>query len=719
MNNFAYLTTSLALKGLSHLSKLHITIHGKENIPDGSIIFVANHFTRIETLFLPLRLQQLTRIPVWSLADYALFKGPLVGIFDKLGVISTRSPDRDLLMVKTLLTGEAVWVIYPEGRMVKSKKIIERGRYMISYAGKKHAPHTGAASLALRTEFYRQRLKALKEAAPDEAKRLMTSFQIPSIEPVLEKRTHIVPVNITYYPLRPHENIMNTVLNKLLDDPSERGIEEVMAEGAMVLSGVDVDIRFGRPIDAGAFLKRRFILKDIAATRRIDFNDPIPSRRPMRRIAVKIMFKYMSAIYGMCTVNHDHLFASMLRAVPYRKIHEMDFRRRVFLTAASGLNRIGIHLHEDLRKDQVHLLTDDRFNTYHEFLSLALDKGVVTKENGCLITDRSRFKGGCDFHRVRIDNPVQVMANEVEPLKGLQRKIRSIAWLPGLLVRRRIAKRLMAKAVHRFDEAYATFHRQGESKDKEIGMPYLIGNRLRRTGIVLIHGYMAAPTEVKELALYLGKRGFLVYAPRLSGHGTSPDDLATRTYQDWMESADEGYAIISSLCKRVVVGGFSTGAGLALDLGARVNGLAGLFAVSPPLRLQDFSARFLPAVGVWNRCMDLIKTDRAKMEFVENRPENPHINYFRNPVCGVRELGLLMESVEQKLPRIDVPALVIQADGDPIVDPKGSRRVFELIGSTDKQYLLVNSDRHGILLGKGAEMVHQAIGDFVERVTAM
>jgi len=77
MNNFAYLTTSLAIKKLSQLSKLNINIHGEENIPDGSIVFVANHFTRIETLFLPRHLHQLTGIPVWSLADYNLFKGPL------------------------------------------------------------------------------------------------------------------------------------------------------------------------------------------------------------------------------------------------------------------------------------------------------------------------------------------------------------------------------------------------------------------------------------------------------------------------------------------------------------------------------------------------------------------------------------------------------------------------------------------------------------------
>ena len=717
MNKFAYLTTVLAIKKLSQLSNLNINIHGEENIPDGSIIFVANHFTRIETLFLPRRLHQLTGIPIWSLADYSLFKGPLAAIFDKLGVISTRDPNRDHLMVKTLLTGEAAWVVYPEGRMVKSKKILEKGRYMISYAGGKHPPHTGAATLGLRTEFYRQRLKAMKEASPDEAKRLMASFKLDSIGQVLNRRTYIVPINITYYPLKFQENMINTLLQKALDDLSERGIEEMMAEGTMLLSGVDVDIRFGEPIEMGKFLQRPFILKDIASTRRIDFDNPIPSRRPMRRIALKVMFEYMSAIYRMTTVNHDHLFASLLKAIPSRKIDEIDFRRKAFLAATLPLNETGIYRHEDLKKDQVHLLTDDRFHKYEAFLSLAMDKGVVRKEGGDLIKDPRKFEPVVNFHRVRVDNPVQVMANEVEPLKKLQRRIRFIAWQPGFLVKRRIAKTLMNSAVHRYEEAYAAFHKDGESKGKGVGMPYLLGNRFRRAGIVLVHGYMAAPPEVKELAEYLGKQGFLVYAPRVSGHGTSPDDLATKTHVDWMESVDEGYAIVSCLCKRVVVGGFSTGAGLALDLGSRVKGLAALFAVSPPLQLQDFSVRFLPAVGVWNRCMDLIKKDGAKMEFIENKPENPHINYFRNPVCGVSELGLLMESVEKKLPRINIPALVIQADGDPIVNPKGSRKVFELIDSKDKEYLLFNFDRHGILLGEDAERVHRAIGDFIQRVT--
>ena len=159
---------------------------------------------------------------------------------------------------------------------------------------------------------------------------------------------------------------------------------------------------------------------------------------------------------------------------------------------------------------------------------------------------------------------------------------------------------------------YRAFYAQGESKDKTVGMPVLFKGRSRRVGIVLSHGYMAAPLEVRGLAEYLQSEGFWVYTPRLKGHGTSPEDLAQRTYTDWLTSVEEGYALISSICERVVVGGFSTGAGLALHLAARVKNLSGVFAVAAPLRLQDLGARFASTVDAWNRLMDKIGKGTAK-----------------------------------------------------------------------------------------------------------
>jgi len=716
MNPFAYRTTGLAIKTLEGLSKAEIRIHGEENLPEGSSIFVVNHFTRIETLFIPYHIHKLVKIPVWSLADYQFFKGALGDFLEKVGAVSTKNPHRDLLIIKSLLTGEANWIIFPEGLMVKSKKIVEKGRFMISYAGGKHPPHTGAATLALRTEFYRQRLRVLLKEFPDEARRLMDRFRIEAIEPVIDNNTFIVPVNVTYYPLRAHENVLSKLATRLMDNVSDRMLDEIMTEGSMLLSGVDMDIRFGKPIEIKRFMVESSIKQDISSRQIIGFDDPIPSIRVMRKSALRIMQRYMTAIYSMTTVNHDHIFASLLKLVPIKKIDRYDLRRRAFFVVSSNLEETGVFLHENLYSDQTHLLIDDRFNKLKDFIKVAEEKGVVKIKNNTLIKDTSKFISPFDFHRIRIDNPVAVIANEVEPLKKLQHRIRRYAWMPGFWLKKKIAGILMEKAVEEFKLDYKNFYVYGETKEKDIGKPFLIKGASRDMGVVLIHGYLAAPFEVKELAEYLGRKGLWVYAPRLKGHGTSPEDLAIRTYMDWVTAVERGYAIMSHWCRQVVVGGFSAGGLLALELAARLKDIKGVFAVCPSMRLQDFSSKFVPAMDVWNRWMRKVGLDGVKKEFVENQPENPHINYFRNPVSGVLELERLMDAVDDKLSDINMPALVVQSLEDPVVRPSGSRRAFKHIGSKDKKYILFNFDRHGILLGKDAGDVHKAIGDFIEHL---
>ncbi len=225
---------------------------------------------------------------------------------------------------------------------------------------------------------------------------------------------------------------------------------------------------------------------------------------------------------------------------------------------------------------------------------------------------------------------------------------------------------------------------------------------------------MAAPEEVRPLAEFLKGKGYCVFVPCLKGHGTSSDDLAKTSYEEWIDSVNEGYALLSSICKRVVAGGFSMGAGLALEISSRIDRVAGVFAICPPMRLQDFSSKFVPAVYTWNRLMDLAHLEDAKKEFIENKPENPEINYFRNPISGIRELGRLMDNIKNKLQYIKAPALVIQASDDPVVNPAGSRDVFKLIGTSRKEYTVFNFQRHGILRGEGAVRVYKRVLSFVE-----
>lgn len=556
MNPFAYKTTGLAIKTIYNLSRARLRLHGEDQVPETGSIFVINHFTRIETFLMPYVISNLTGKPVWSIADYNLFKGRFGAFLEKVGAVSTKNPDRDRLIIRSLLKDDSSWIIFPEGQMVKDMKLIEKGKFMIYGAGGKRPPHTGAATLAMRSEFYRRRIFSLSEREPEEARRLMDLFLIDSLEEISRKETNIVPVNISFFPVRAKENILSKLASAITNDIPPRVVEEIMTEGTMLLSGVDIDIRFGKPINVKKQLNNKTIKNDINNRVPFDFDDLIPSRRIMRRASIKLMQQYMSDIYGMTTINHDHLFASLLKNTWRRRFDHNFLKRRVFLTASEMSSKHDLYLHNDLTGDQTHLLTDDCRGNCDDFIQIAIETGVLKKKDNSFYLDKSIFFKRTDLHRIRIENPVAVMANTIEPLKSLQKRIRLYARLPDFLIRKKIARFILKRDLDSYKNDYKKYYIEGESKDIEIGSPYFINSRFSNKGLLLIHGYMASPEEVRSLAEYAGRLGLKVYVPRLKGHGTAPEDLAGRTYDDWIESVERGYAVISSMCSGVIVGGF-------------------------------------------------------------------------------------------------------------------------------------------------------------------
>ena len=274
MKYSAYLATGQMIALMQGFSKIKVISHGQETIPEGSIIFVVNHFTRLDTLLLPYHIYANTHVPVWSLADHSFFEGPLSGLLEKVGAISTRDPDRDRLIVKSLLTGETNWIIFPEGHMVKDKEASASPSIFGLHRGKLRFAHTGAATLALRTEFYRTRLRHLLAENPAEAERLQNMFHISDLAPVLSGKTWIVPINLTYYPLRARENVLSTLANRFAGGISDRLREELLTEGTMFFEGVDIDIRFGRAIPVSESLSSSSIRQDMYSLRQINF-DPL------------------------------------------------------------------------------------------------------------------------------------------------------------------------------------------------------------------------------------------------------------------------------------------------------------------------------------------------------------------------------------------------------------------------------------------------------------
>lgn len=708
----------MAIDALAKFSKADIRVHDADRIPKAPVVFVVNHFTRMETFFLPNVIHKITGKYIYSLAHYSFFSGGFGKFMEKVGAVSTKDPLRDVKFIGALLRGDVDCIIFPEGQMVKDKKLVERGKYMVYNSGIRRPPHTGAAYIALRAQFYREELKScVTRNACDELNSLMSHFGLTQQElsHIIDKETYIVPVNITYFPIRARTNIINKIANKLVKNLPERIEEELEVEGTMLVEGVDIDINFGNPIAVSPYLKS-YLAKQKIKSKNL-YLDPNELQKDvlLRKIAIDIMYRYMRDIYAMTTVNHDHIFSYLLTKAG-KRIKESDFKTKSYC-AIEAVKKLQLTTcHTSLQLKQGYLLTDDPHGRYNDFIDAAKSDGLITIKDGVIYKNKEKFSRLYEFHTVRKDNIVEVLKNEIEPLPHVTRKLNRIYWTPMWCIRRSLAKSFYKKDLEIFEKDYKQYFKEGETKPKHIGMPVYKKRWFTRTGVVLVHGYMAAPEEMRQLAEYLYKRGYTVYCARLRGHGTSPEDLATRRWEEWYESVNRGYIVVKNSVKKVFICGFSTGAGLTLlHTANKKNALQGAIAISAPFKLQNIAAGLAPVVDTWNKFLSFLKIKKiGRLDFIPNHPDNPDINYLRNPVSGIHQMEMLMDLVEKRLADITIPVLIMQGAGDKTVDPKGAFEIFMKIPSEKKEFTMVHSKSHGITRGEEGRVVARRVAAFLQ-----
>jgi esterase/lipase/1-acyl-sn-glycerol-3-phosphate acyltransferase len=713
----------VAIDILIKVSGTDMRLHGNRNVPDQPVLYVINHFTRLETILMPyIIIKNIKKYPI-SLAHHSFFSGGMSTFMDKVGAISTTDPNRDTILINALLTDSHPVIIFPEGQIIKDKKIIEKGKYLVYNAGLRRPPHSGAAQIALRTEFIREKLRVFHVRGDDSSiARLATHFGFDpaDVDKIINKETYIVPVNITYYPVRAQENALSKLANRFVNNISTEFQEEMEVEGPIIMGRVDIDINFGKPM-----LIKKYITTSSGMSKMLADTNPYLNPEefkklvPFKKLCVSVRSDYMNAIYGMTTVNHDHLFSYVLTKYRKNSFSEDDFKNRVFL-AIEYLRRIGrSNCHTSLYKKQFYLLTDDYHEKYDNFIKEAVANNFITLENGIITKNSERFSRKSDFHAIRKDNIIEVLKNEIEPLRGFITAMDRLMILPAFFVRWKIKNHFIKLDKNLFEQDYQEYYIKDESKPRNIGEPFFLKRFFSRKGVVLVHGYMAAPEEIRPLADYLYKNGYNVYGVRLRGHGTAPEDLAVRNWEKWYDSASRAYIIMKNSVKTFSICGFSMGAGIALLQAAKKPGrFAGVISINAPLKLKGIASKFASIVVAWNKLLSNIHVNKGKMEFVENVPENPEINYLRNPVSGGSELEKLMKLVENQLKNVMEPTLIIQGSDDPVVNSVSALEIFEKLGTKEKQLLRIYAQHHGILRGREADKVNAMVLMFLEKVSS-
>ena len=219
-------------------------------------------------------------------------------------------------------------------------------------------------------------------------------------------------------------------------------------------------------------------------------------------------------------------------------------------------------------------------------------------------------------------------------------------------------------------------------------------------GVLLIHGFLTAPGEMRPLGEHLAAAGMTVSGIRLRGHGTQPEDLAQVSWRDWLADVEAGLADLRRHCARVCMAGLSLGGALTLHAAARTHverivtfsAPDGRLAQHPLLKLAKIGAqfiRYLPKVG----------SDVRDPEARRN-----HFTYTRVPLHGVLQIAALMETIDAQLPRITAPTLLIQARHDMVVPAKTPQRIAARLGGPSRLFW-VERGGHTVVMDYDREVV--------------
>lgn len=720
---------AFAMRIIEGLLRSRFTVSGVERLPKQPIMYAANHFTRSETFFVPYIINKYVRRKVRCLADASLFYGVLGRFLKSIGTVSTNDPNRDKIIVADLISGDGDWMIYPEGAMVKSKEI-KRGSGFITYTPHRvGATRTGSVVLALKSELYRKEIiKAYEQKDEAVLAAIESQTGVKYVDRLKTLTTCVVPLNITYYPIRPGNNSLEGLIGRLVKNIPANVAEEIEIESNLLLNS-EIHIAFGEPMN----------LKDqTEVVQNIVTQIPLLSNETKTNLAIRyfkhrLTYACMEEVYRNTQINFDHIFSAVLYYFPHDRI-EIDQLKRIIYLSAVMIERCGKYpaaSYSIAESNVIKIFWDEPNEAFDGVFKLATNLGLIESISEDVVEiDKEMFEKKYDFHRIRIENTLQVIFNEFALLTAASDIVKNNCELDDEQLRQKVFDSIFEADCKNFKADYESYFDPKFSKPESVGSPFFLESRsvasskIKKTGILISHGYKSAPMEIEGLAKFLNGFGFKVYGVRLKGHGTAPINLSKVGFEDWYESMQRGYAALRNISSRVIIVGFSTGGLLSLLSAARKDivgkmKISAVVSINAALKLRDIRARMVKGVTLWNEMLQKLRIGKARFEYVDDVPENPNINYSRNYIKGVRELERLMKECKENLAKIASRVLIIQAKNDPVVDPASGGLIYQKIKSPVKTLVEPDFSNHVIITGNRKEEVFEIVINQLQKMNVI
>jgi carboxylesterase len=229
--------------------------------------------------------------------------------------------------------------------------------------------------------------------------------------------------------------------------------------------------------------------------------------------------------------------------------------------------------------------------------------------------------------------------------------------------------------------------------------------------VLVLHGFTGTTQSVRYFGQELHRRyGFTVRGPRLAGHGTSPEDMETTGFLDWVSSCEQALHELATGGKPVFIAGLSMGGTLALNLAARFSTIVdGIIPINSPVGI------FEPPLAE----LLVSKSAPARVSGIGSDIKDPtasELAYSELPVSCVREVFILIAATSAFLCKVTCPVLAMHSREDHVVPPRNGRRILESVGSDDVRLLWLNDSYHVATLDNDKDLIVQRAGRFIKEI---
>ena len=226
--------------------------------------------------------------------------------------------------------------------------------------------------------------------------------------------------------------------------------------------------------------------------------------------------------------------------------------------------------------------------------------------------------------------------------------------------------------------------------------------------LLVAHGLAEHSGRYKNLVDYFVPKGYAVYAVDHRGHGKSE---GTRSYidnfNDYLTDLKTFFDVVRKENKnaKIFLFGHSLGGTIATAYAVEhQEELAGLITsgallvasptVSPVLlALAGVIAAVAPKMGVTVVDASGISRDKSVVDAYVN---DPLVFRGKVPARMGTELVRIWKKLPEQMPSIKLPVLIMHGFADQLADPRGSKLLYERVGSKDKTLKLYDNCYHEI-----------------------